>query len=113
MTDLKNAQSAAELTKIPVEHLLCAQSIYHALALMNPEDVLRPSHYGMLAQSVDSLKSIVLGPEEDEGDHNDDPFGDEIESHAKQQDQSTVGSGFGEKFVQFVRRFGPSGTQGA
>lgn len=85
MEALSNAKSAAELTKIPVEHLLCATTIYHTLALMNPEDVLRPSHFGMLAQAVDSLEQIVIGPgdeEEDDALPLDDPFNDEIHAQA-------------------------------
>lgn len=113
MPESTSARKAAELTGIPLEHFLCAQSIYHTLALMNPEDVLRPSHYGMLSESVDALKPIVLGPEDEEDDH--DPFDDdEIKPHAEQPQPVAVNSaGFGERFVEFLRGVGGRGETGA
>lgn len=104
------AQKAAELTGIPLEHFLCAQNIYHTLALMDHEDALRPSHYGMLMESVELLKPIVIGPEEEE---DPDGFDDEIKSQPNQPEPVAINGSTGTGFLQFIQRLGTRGTSGA
>lgn len=116
---LDNARSAAELTKIPVEHLLCANAIYHALGLMNPGDPLRPSHFGMLSESVGSLRQIVL-PDDEEDDEDDDnippdnPFDDDVKDQAHQPEPvaaaETQSPGIS-ILAGLVNRFTPRGTR--
>lgn len=74
--NLQNVRTAAQLTNLPVEHLLCANLIYHSLAVMNPEDPLRPSHIGMIADGAEHLQEVILGPFEDD---DEDPQPDEEE----------------------------------
>lgn len=111
MSDTTNAQKAAELASIPLEHFLCAQSIYHTLALMNPEDVLRPSHYGMLVESVESLKPIVIGPDEEEKPNA--AIDDEIERREDNPEPTPISNTTGTGFLQFIQRLGTRGTPGA
>lgn len=113
---LDNARSAAELTKIPVEHLLCANAIYHTLRLMNPDDTLRPSHFGMLSQSVESLEMIVLGPDDDEEEDDhippDDPFDDEINAKVNEAEPVAAAEGKGLSILEgLVSRFKPGSTR--
>lgn len=103
MEQLNIARQAAELAKIPVEHFLCANAIFHALSIMNPEDPLRPSHFGMLFEAVDALEPLVLGPDDEESDGLPPPPDFENEAApAVQQSEPGIGAAV----VDVIRNWG-------